>query len=500
MGTRWRQNAPETAADRAYAEYMRDKSVALVGPAASLVGSGRGELIDSHDVVVRINLGVPVPEERTADLGRRTDVLYHVLYSSNHYRQLGRQHTVEEVAAWREAGVRYLVTRHDAGNERVRKVRPLLGGLPLVHVSQRFKEQVKRATRTNPNTGTIAIAHLLSLPVRSLYVTGFDFYETGYYPGYGGFDTAQAERGGGAGHGYAAWGQAGQTRVIHQQEGQLEYLARLASEDPRLHFDETAQRRLGIAPSGPGITALVPMKGSSERVPGKNLRLLAGKPLLYWTLAALHQAKRVEQVVVDTDSDEIEAAVLEHFPQTVILRRPKYLQDANRVSGNDLIKWELSKLSGEHFGQFHVTSPLITALTVDRVVEAYFAGIEQHDSLMTVTEHHFWLFHADGTPVNSDTRKLVRSQDLDPLYEDNNAAHLFSRSSFAATGSRIGERVQMHEIPRREAIDIDWEDDFAICDAIMRQRLRAVKEAPQKERREARSPYPQRRARVGRAA
>src|SRR5690606_34109838 len=194
-----------------------------------------------------------------------------------------------------------------------------------------------------------------------------------------------------------------------------------------------------------------PMKGTSERVPGKNVRPLAGKPLLYWALSALEQAQRVERVVVDTDSDEIEAMVNELFPAITVLRRPKYLQDAARVSGNDLIKWELSRLDGEHFAQFHVTSPLITPLTVDRAIDAYFTS-DEHDSLMTVTEHHFWLFKADGTPVNSDTRKLVRSQDLEPLYEDNNAAHIFSRSSFEATGSRIGERSQMYQISKVEAL------------------------------------------------
>ena len=499
MGTRWRASAPETPTATAYAEYLRDKSVALVGCAASVVGTGQGELIDGHDVVVRINLAVPIPEPMVADVGRRSDVLYHVLYSANHKRQLGRQHTAEEVQGWRDAGVQYLVTRHERGDERVRLARPALGDLPVIYIDQTWKAAVKRETGTNPNTGTIAIAHLLSLPIRSLYVAGFDFYGSGYYPGYGGFTAEQASRGGGQGHGFAAWGQTAQTRVVHHQDGQMAYLRRLAESDPRLNFDAIAQERLGVTPPGPGITALVPMKGNSERVPGKNLRVLAGKPLLYWTLSALHRARRVERVVVDTDSDEIEAAVLEHFPDTIVLRRPKYLQDANRVSGNDLIKWELSKVQGEHFGQFHVTSPLIEPLTIDRAVEAYFAGSEQYDSLMTVTEHHFWLFRADGTPVNSDTRRLVRSQDLEPLYEDNNAAHLFSRASFAATGSRIGERPQLHQIPRIEAIDIDYEDDFAIADAVMRQRTRRERDN-EREPRAPRNPYAQRARVRGRAA
>lgn len=215
------------------------------------------------------------------------------------------------------------------------------------------------------------------------------------------------------------------------------------------------------------ITALVPLKLTSERVPGKNLRPLCGKPLLFYTLDALHRAERVERVVVDADSEALADEVRRWHPSTVILRRPPHLMGGH-VQGNQLIAWELTQLDGEHFGQFHVTSPFLTPETIDSAIEAF--STSPNDSLFTVTRHHFWLFREDGTPVNSDTRKLVRSQDLEPLFEDNNAAHLFSRSSFARTGSRIGRTPRMFEIPKVEAIDIDWPEDFELAEAIMRGR------------------------------
>ena len=451
----------------ALSEYLAGKRVVLVGPAASLLGRGLGDEIDSYDVVVRLNLASPVPAGRRADVGSRTDVLYHVLYSANHLKQLGRQHTAEEVAAWQTDGVRFLVTRHELHNERVRRIRPLLGDLPLLLIPERFKAQVAHHAQSNPNTGTLAIAHLLAHPVASLHVAGFDFYESGYYEGYGGFTAAEGARAAG-GLGYAAWAQVGSTREVHRQDGQKRYLAELYAQDARLNFDDVAAAALKLAERPPTITALVPMKGQSERVPGKNVRPLCGKPLLYWTLSALHEASRVASVVVDTDSEEIAALVRQHHPQTRVLMRPDHLRDGATVTGNMLIEWELSQVAGDHFGQFHVTSPLLTPETIDRAVEAYFAGLDEHDSLMTVTEHHMWLFRGDGTPVNSDTRKLVRSQDLAPLFEDNNAAHLFSRSSFGRTGSRIGERPQMFRMSKLEAIDIDYEEDFVIAEAVMR--------------------------------
>jgi CMP-N-acetylneuraminic acid synthetase len=463
MGSQWRPRVP---APSAYVEMFRDKRVVLVGPAASLTGRGQGPYIDAHDVVVRLNLASPVPPEMYSDLGTRTDVLVHVLYGPD-ITKVGRKHTAEEVAGWRSDGVRYLVTRQDPDNDRVRRIRPLLGGLPMVHIDPRTKDEVKRASGTNPNTGTLAIAHLLSMPIASLHVTGFDFYMSGYYTGYGGFTSEQAAIQS-DGVGYAAWGQAGRTREVHRQDGQKAYLAGLYRNDRRLTFDDIAAQALGVSPRGPGIVALVPMKGDSERVPGKNMRSVNGKPLLYWTLAALHEAQRVEQVVVDTDSDEIAALVRRYFPDTLILDRPARLRDGAKVTGNELIKWEMSQVEGEHFGQFHVTSPLLRSGTIDAAVDAYFHGLDEHDSLFTVTEHHFWLFRADGSALNSDTRKLIRSQDLEPLYEDNNAAHVFSRASFKATGSRIGERPQMFPIGKIESTDIDYEEDFEIAEALLK--------------------------------
>src|SRR5690606_14635184 len=129
------------------------------------------------------------------------------------------------------------------------------------------------------------------------------------------------------------WGQTGSTREIHRQDGQKDYLAKLYRKEPRLAFDDVAAAALGLQSPGPCIVALVPMKGESERVPGKNMRMLAGKPLLYWTLRALHESARVSRVVVDTDSEDIAALVCQEFPRTQVLMRPEELQ-GQMVTGN----------------------------------------------------------------------------------------------------------------------------------------------------------------------
>ncbi|MCK9496116.1 MAG: acylneuraminate cytidylyltransferase family protein [Dehalococcoidia bacterium] len=480
-----------------YADYLRGKRVVLVVPAGNMTGRGLGELIDGYDVVVRLNGAAPIrPDlhERVypgaihpdpADHGSRTDVLYHTLMDGGPLSAaLGHDHTTDEVDAWIEDGVRFLVSRQVARAARVQRLEPLLREpLQLVTMDRDFYRVLKNATQTPPSMGILAIADLLRYQLAELHVLGMDFYRSRYPVGYNGFTPEQAARGTGAAH----WGQVDRTSgsFPHDQDSQKRYLRRAYDSDRRLTLDDVTRSELGLPFDGPKVTALVPMKGQSERVPGKNTRLVAGKPLLAWLLTALVSARRVSRVVVDTDDEQIAALVREHAPSVEILTRPDHLRDGDAVTGNDLIAWELTQVDGEHFGQFHVTSPLLEAATIDRAVDEYFRGLDQHDSLFAVSEHHIWLFRADGSPVNSDTRRLVRSQDLEPLYEDNNAIHLFSRASFARTGSRMGERPRMFPISKVEATDIDYEDDFRIAEALLQ-----LREAESRERgtRKAKSP------------
>lgn len=218
-----------------------------------------------------------------------------------------------------------------------------------------------------------------------------------------------------------------------------------------------------------GFTAIVPMKGHSQRVPRKNLRPLAGRPLFHWIVLALEAAACVARVVVETDSDEIERSARQAFPGTTILRRPPSLL-GDEVSMNALLDWHLTQLDGEHFVQTHATNPLITAQTIDRAAAAFCAA-KGHDSLFTVNRLQTRLYDASGTPVNHDPAVLVQTQDLPPLYEENSCLYFFTRSSFEHARRRIGRTPMMFETPALESVDIDDEHHFVLAEHLMTRRL-----------------------------
>jgi len=210
------------------------------------------------------------------------------------------------------------------------------------------------------------------------------------------------------------------------------------------------------------------MKHQSERVPGKNLRALQGRPLYHWILETLKASQFVREIVVNTDSTEIARDAAERFGAR-ILWRPDHLL-GHMVGILPLIEYDLSQTEGEYFLQTHSTNPLLTTETVDRAVAAFIAGGD-HDSLFTVTPVHSRFYWADGKPVNHDPDNLVRTQDLPPVYEENSCLYLFTRTGFLQHRHRIGRSPIMFRMPAEEAVDIDEPRDFIVADALMRARL-----------------------------
>lgn len=217
------------------------------------------------------------------------------------------------------------------------------------------------------------------------------------------------------------------------------------------------------------VNALISMKGHSSRLPRKNIKPLAGKPLFFWIVDELLKARHVADVSIETDDDEIEAIANDLFPRLRVLRRPDALL-GDFVSMNPLIAHQLDHVDGEYFLQTHSTNPLIRAATIDGAVEAFF-GNPAHDSLLSVTALHTRLYWPDGRPVNHDPSELIPTQHLPPIYEENSCLYVFSRASFAATGRRLGRTPMLYPTPAIESVDIDEKHDFAIAEALMRRRL-----------------------------
>lgn len=216
------------------------------------------------------------------------------------------------------------------------------------------------------------------------------------------------------------------------------------------------------------LVALVPMRHQSVRVPGKNYRPLAGKPLFHHILNTLLAVEAVDQIVVDTDSDLILDGLQKDFPTVKQLHRPEELR-ADTIPMNDILLYDTAEVPADFYLQTHTTNPLLTPETVSRAVQTFFANYPNYDSLFGVTRLQTRLWDQDGKPVNHDPNVLLRTQDLPPIYEENSCIYIFSRESLLTRRNRLGERPLMFEIPANEAWDIDEELDFTVAETLYKQ-------------------------------
>lgn len=207
------------------------------------------------------------------------------------------------------------------------------------------------------------------------------------------------------------------------------------------------------------------MKAHSERVPGKNFRPLAGKPLFRWMLDTLLALPEIDCVVINTDARTIlEAHGLRDEARVLIRdRKPELCGDL--VSMNLILEDDVAAHPADLYLMTHTTNPLLQTATIERALVAFRTAGEA-DSLFSVNRHQARFYDARGRALNHDPEKLLRTQDLEPLYEENSCLYLFTAASFASTRARIGRRPMTFATPRLESIDIDDADDWQLAEAL----------------------------------
>ena len=216
------------------------------------------------------------------------------------------------------------------------------------------------------------------------------------------------------------------------------------------------------------LAALVPMRHNSQRVPEKNFRVLAGKPLFHHILSTLLEVSELDAIYVDTDSPVIAEGIGESFPGVKIIERPEHLR-ADEISMNRILAHDMSLIGADLYLQTHSTNPLLQAGTISKAILTYLEKERSgYDSLFSVTRLQTRLYDQTGKALNHNPGELIQTQDLPPLYEENSCIYLFTEAGLKDNGHRIGSSPYLFEISADEAWDIDTTLDFEIVDFLMR--------------------------------
>jgi CMP-N-acetylneuraminic acid synthetase len=182
----------------------------------------------------------------------------------------------------------------------------------------------------------------------------------------------------------------------------------------------------------------------------------------------LLKSKYIDAVVVNTDSELLKLDILSNYNERVsVIDRDKDVC-GNYVSMNKVIEQDINTIDADIYIQTHCTNPLLKVETIDRALDKMVSILDsgsEIDSIFSVSKVQKRFYNEDATPMNHDPKMLV-TQYLTPIFEENSCFYVFTKKGFLNNDSRIGAKPFMYEIDKIESIDIDEPEDFVIAEVL----------------------------------
>jgi len=227
------------------------------------------------------------------------------------------------------------------------------------------------------------------------------------------------------------------------------------------------------APQIGSVLGIIPARGGSKGVPRKNLRPLAGKPLIVWTIEAALRAQHLSRLVVSTDDDEIAQIAVDAGAE--LIRRPAQIAGDTASSELALLHAldELQSTEGyvpDAVSLLQCTSPLRGADLIDRCIALLFdSGC---DAVMTVTHMQHWYLCGR---IDDDHRFLPEydyqkrpfSQQMPEKFRENGAVYVTRTETLRQVGNRLGGDVRVVPMDAVRSVDIDTEQDFLLAQEVL---------------------------------
>lgn len=208
------------------------------------------------------------------------------------------------------------------------------------------------------------------------------------------------------------------------------------------------------------IVAIMPIKLINERCPGKNTRMLGGKPLLQHELDSLKATKLCDSINVYCSNEE----VVPFLPEGVnFIKRPEFL-DLPTSNFTQIFDNFISTVDADIYVYAHATAPFITIETMKQCIKAVKDG--EYDSAFCAIKLQDYLWQ-DGEPLNFDASNLPRTQDLKPIYQETSGVYVFTKEVYEKFKRRIGKKPFIKEVTFKEAVDIDNPEDFDLAEAMV---------------------------------
>ncbi len=208
------------------------------------------------------------------------------------------------------------------------------------------------------------------------------------------------------------------------------------------------------------IVAVVPIKLINERLPGKNIKLLGNKPLLFYIQEALLHVPQIDERYVYCSND----AVCPYLEKGIsYLQRPAFL-DENTANFTQIFEEFSKAVEADIYVYAHATAPFSRSETIAECIGKVMN--DRYDSAFTAVKIQDFLWK-DGQAWNFDASNIPRSQDLDVIYRETSSVYVFRKEVFEQYKRRVGLRPYIKEIDYREAVDINTLADFELAKRLL---------------------------------
>jgi CMP-N,N'-diacetyllegionaminic acid synthase len=224
----------------------------------------------------------------------------------------------------------------------------------------------------------------------------------------------------------------------------------------------------------PRVLCVVPAKAVSKRLPGKNLKMLAGKPLIAHILDNVNGAAGVDRVVVSTDSEEIKQVALEHGAEVPFMRPVELTTDETiaREVLQHALDWlkQHESYEPDYVLLVYPTSPLLSRARIEEAIRI--AADKSSDSVVsgTLDTRYYWIESEKGWE-RLYPKEAINSQWMKPVFCENGAIYL-TKTKFIPK-QYVADVADILVMEEGENIDVDYPEDFAAVERILRERAGA---------------------------
>lgn len=207
------------------------------------------------------------------------------------------------------------------------------------------------------------------------------------------------------------------------------------------------------------VVAFVPIRLNSQRVEGKNLRLLGGEPLLCHILRTLLEVEAIDEVYVYCS----DPAVRPYLPDGVRFLRRSPRLDRNETLGREIYDAFTAEVVADVYLLAHATSTFIRPATIAAALHK--VTDEGYDSAFSAERMQTFAWYR-GEPLNYALDAIPRTQEIEPVFVETSAFFIFRREIWCDLHQRIGRHPYVAVVDRIEGIDIDYPEDFALAEVI----------------------------------